>query len=349
MNKKELKIVKEQMFDISNTIMEIKSKIITEEATKQSLILPFFQALKYNVFNPIEFTPEYTADFGIKKGEKVDYAITLNEKLSILVEAKSCNIKLDKHAGQLSRYFNNANAPIGILTNGVEYRFFSDLEIDNRMDEEPFYIVNMLEIKEDDIEFLYRFLKSEFSEGKVRELAMDLKDKQRIKKVINNEIKNPSDEFINTIMSSVNNKRKTSSYILKYKPVVKEVLEEKITEIAIAKIESEIEQPMVASHNSINKVVTTEEELVAYGLILGLLSEYIDVENICYKDTENYFNILLLGNVRKWICRLYLNGTKKYIIFSDSEKIFIDDIGDLCKLKTKLIDSLRMRIEEIEK
>ncbi|MGL5067339.1 MAG: type I restriction enzyme HsdR N-terminal domain-containing protein [Sarcina sp.] len=346
MNKKEVKILKDKLFEISNNIMEIKSNIITEEATKQALILPFFQVLKYDVFNPVEFVPECAADFGVKKGEKVDYAIKLESEIAILIEAKSCNVKLDKHAGQLSRYFNNASAPIGILTNGVEYRFFSDIEASNRMDEEAFCIINMLELKDSDVEFLYRFLKGEFSEEKIREIAHDLKERKKIKDIINHELEDPSEELISVIMSSVNNKRKTGAYFSKYKPMVKDMLDEKIKEVAIDKITNEITEPL--DIKPINKVVTTEEELVAYGIILGLLGEYIDVGNICYKDTESYFNILLINNVRRWICRLFLNGSKKYIMFPDnSEKILMDDIGDISKHKERILNSLKMRVDEV--
>ncbi|WP_297520045.1 type I restriction enzyme HsdR N-terminal domain-containing protein [uncultured Clostridium sp.] len=346
MNKKEVKILKDKLFEISNNIVAIKSNIITEEATKQALILPFFQVLKYDVFNPIEFIPECLADFGIKKGEKVDYAIKLDGEISILIEAKSCNVKLDRHAGQLSRYFNNATAPIGILTNGIEYRFFSDIEVANRMDEDAFCTINMLELKDSDIELLYRFLKGEFSEEKIRDIAHDLKERKKIKDIINQELENPSEELISVLMSSVNNKRKTSTYFLKYRPIVKDMLSEKIKEVAIDKITNEIREPL--DIKPIKKIVTTEEELVAYGLVLGLLGEYIDVGNISYKDTESYFNILLINNVRKWICRLFLNGSKKYIMFSDnSEKILMDDIGDIAKYKERLFNSLKMRVDEV--
>ena len=345
MNKKEFKILKDKILEISNNIIEIKSKIITEEATKQSLILPFFQVLKYDVFNPNEFLPEFSADFGIKKGEKVDYAIKQDEKVIILVEAKSCNVKLDRYGGQLSRYFNNSNTPIGILTNGIEYRFFSDIEIKNRMDEEAFHIINMLELKDTDIEFLCSFLRGDFSEEKIREIASDLKDRKKIKKVIEEEIEMPSDELVSLVMNSITNKRKTSTYIKKYKPVIKEMIDEKIKEVAIDKITDEIEDKIQVKPTT--KIVTTEEELVAYGFILGILSEYFDVGNICYKDTERYFNILLLNNVRRWICRLFLNGSKKYITFaSNQEKIEIKDISEIYNLKNYLIASLEFRINE---
>lgn len=97
--------------------------IQTEEATKMSLILPFIQELGYNVFDINEVIPEYTADIGKRKGEKVDYAIKINDKINFIIEAKCVNEKLDKHPKQLARYFANTDTKIGILTNGLIYRF----------------------------------------------------------------------------------------------------------------------------------------------------------------------------------------------------------------------------------
>ena len=123
----------------SERVESLKDSISTEEATKTSLIMPFFQMLGYDVFNPLEFVPEYTADVGIKKGEKVDYAIVIDDKPLILVECKSCNENLDKHGSQLFRYFGTTDAKFGILTNGIIYRFFTDLENKNKMDDTPFF------------------------------------------------------------------------------------------------------------------------------------------------------------------------------------------------------------------
>jgi len=60
----------------------------TEEATKNALVMPFIAALGYDVFDPDEVIPEFTADVGIKKGEKVDYALRRNGEVIMLVEAK---------------------------------------------------------------------------------------------------------------------------------------------------------------------------------------------------------------------------------------------------------------------
>ena len=120
--------------NFSQRIVTLKDSIQTEEATKMSLIVPFFQLLGYDVFNPAEFCPEYTADVGIKKGEKVDYAIIVNDEPSILIECKWCGDSLDKHGSQLFRYFGTSPAKFGILTNGVLYRFYTDLDESNKMD-----------------------------------------------------------------------------------------------------------------------------------------------------------------------------------------------------------------------
>ncbi len=126
----------------------LKDGIETEEATKMSLIVPFFQLLGYDVFNPTEFCPEYTADVGIKKGEKVDYAIILDKSPAILIECKWSGQCLDKHSSQLFRYFGTTKAKFGILTNGITYQFFTDLDEPNKMDLTPFLEFNILEFTE---------------------------------------------------------------------------------------------------------------------------------------------------------------------------------------------------------
>ena len=133
----------ENLKNLITRIKSMKNSISTEEATKTSIIMPFFQILGYDVFNPVEFIPEYTADVGIKKGEKVDYAICLNDKLTILIEAKSINQQLEKHDSQLFRYFGTTAAKFAILTNGLIYRFYTDLDEQNRMDSTPFFEIDL--------------------------------------------------------------------------------------------------------------------------------------------------------------------------------------------------------------
>ena len=135
----------------SKRIDMLKGNLATEEATKTALIMPFFNLLDYDVFNPIEFVPEFTADIGTKKGEKVDYAIMKDNNPVILIEAKGVNDDLTKHDAQLFRYFTSTNAKFAILTNGIIYKFFTDLEEPNKMDEKPFLEVNLLDLNENKV------------------------------------------------------------------------------------------------------------------------------------------------------------------------------------------------------
>ena len=125
---------------IIEKIEQQKALVSTEEATKMTFIMPFLSALGYDVFNPSVVVPEYTADIGTKKGEKVDYAIFKDGEPFILIEAKAHNENLDNHTNQLLRYFNTApSIKFAILTNGIEYRFFTDIDAPNVMDKSPFW------------------------------------------------------------------------------------------------------------------------------------------------------------------------------------------------------------------
>ena len=157
----------ESIKQFSERVSMLKDTVSTEEATKMSLVVPLFQLLGYDVFNPSEFCPEYIADVGIKKGEKVDYAILENGQPIILVECKSCSEQLDKHSSQLFRYFGTSPAKFGILTNGVIYRFYTDLEESNKMDLVPFLELNMLQLKDTSINELKKFCKDNFDKDKI--------------------------------------------------------------------------------------------------------------------------------------------------------------------------------------
>ena len=212
----------EKMKEFVERIKKLQNSINTEEATKTSLIMPFFSLLGYDVFNPNEFTPEYTADVGIKKGEKVDYAITLNNVVTILIEAKSVNENLQKHDSQLFRYFGTTTAKLAILTNGIIYKFYTDLEETNKMDSTPFLEINLLDLKETDINEIKKFCKENFDINTVINAASNLKYESSIKKILTEEFSNPSDDFIKLILNrGIYDGVKTQNVIDKYKPIVK--------------------------------------------------------------------------------------------------------------------------------
>ena len=166
----------DQIRSLASRIVASKDMIQTEEATKNAMVMPLIQILGYNVFDPFEVTPELVADVGTKKGEKVDYAILRNGKPIILFECKKSDGDLNiSHASQLFRYFTTTEARFGVLTNGLTYRFFTDLEQPNIMDEKPFFEFNLLDYKERDIEELRKFAKTSFNLEEIFATATELK------------------------------------------------------------------------------------------------------------------------------------------------------------------------------
>ena len=342
--------IKDKLYSLSERIDLLVEQIKTEEGTKQSLILPFFQILGYDVFNPLEFCPEFDADYGVKKGEKVDYAIIIDNEPTILIEAKSCTEKLDKHGSQLFRYFNSSKAKFGVLTNGIKYRFYSDLDEINKMDKRPFFEVDLNNLTDTQINYLTNFQRDSLDVNSILSSAEELKYSNLIKDFFRQQLNNTSEDFTNYILGQVYEGRKTAAVVEKFMPIVKksfnqfmnETLSTKFAETLNNKnsIQSEIalsdETP--SESDIINKINTTSEELEGYAIIKSILREDINPDDINYKDTETYFGILYQNNTRKWICRLYL-GTKKSIVFptvdKGQESIYIDSLNDLYQYEDK--------------
>ncbi len=334
-------------------IEKLKNSINTEEATKTSLIMPFFQILGYDVFNPDEFTPEYVADVGIKKGEKVDYAIILNETVTILIEAKSINENLKKHDSQLFRYFGTTTAKFAILTNGCEYKFYTDLDELNKMDSTPFLNINLLELKDTDIVELKKFCKENFNIDTILSTASDLKYANSIEKILQEEFVNPSDDFVKLILNKgVYEGVKTQNVLDKYKPILKKSINHYINQLVNARLQnainnttsSEVAEEISTIDNN-DGIVTTTEELESYYIVKSILSEFVKPSDLYYKDTYSYFGILYENKVTKWLCRVYLKENVKYVIIPDDNKkeirYEIDDISNLYTLKEQLITRLK--------
>lgn len=343
----------ESIKQFSERVSLMKNTISTEEATKMSLIVPLFQLLGYDVFNPLEFCPEYTADIGIKKGEKVDYAILEDGKPNILIECKSCSETLDKHSSQLFRYFSTTPAKFGILTNGVIYRFYTDLEEANKMDLVPFLEVNMENIKDSSISELKKFCKENFDKDKIFSTAEELKYTSQIKGVLTSEYDSPSEEFVRFFLNRIYDGQKNQRVIEKFTPVVKKSFSSFVNEIVNNKISSALAkdndepEPQVSDvpEEPISKIVTTEEEIESFYIVRGMLAGVIPVEDIVHRDTESYFGILYKDNNRKPICRINLDKKNKQLFIPDAnkkfERFYIDSINDLYKYKNQLIDVVK--------
>ncbi len=304
----------------------------TEEATKNSLILPFFQMLGYDIFNPLEFVPEYTADVGIKKGEKVDYAIVIDGKPTIFIEAKSCNQKLESHDSQLFRYFATCSAKLAILTNGIIYRFYTDIDEKNKMDLTPFMEFNLLDIKETLVPEIKRFHRNSLDVDSIFGAASDLKYTTAIKELLAKQATEPDEGFLNFIIREIYPGRKSAIVINKFKDIFKKSFSQYVNDLMNEKFKSLMEpkekieeptptetKPIEAVENT-STIKTTADELECFVIIKSLLHEIVTPARLSYKDTQYYFNVLLDGKVTRWICRLQLDGEKKWLIIPDAEK-----------------------------
>ena len=344
----------ESLKQFSERVTMLKDTISTEESTKMSLVVPLFQLLGYDVFNPSEFCPEYIADVGIKKGEKVDYAILEDGQPTILIECKSCSDQLDKHSSQLFRYFGTSSAKFGILTNGIIYRFYTDLEESNKMDLVPFLEINMLQLKDSSINELKKFCKDNFDKDKMVSTAEELKYSSLIKGVLLKEFESPSDDFVRFILTDIYDGQKNQRVIEKFAPVVKRAFSALVNEIVNSKISSALsadseedaeENVNVEEEIPVSKIVTTEEEIEGFYIIRGLLAGIVPVEDIVYRDTESYFGILYTNNNRKPICRLNLDTKNKQLLIPDENKkfdrIYIQSLNDIYQYRDRLTEVVK--------
>lgn len=344
----------DKLREIASQIPRQRDHIQTEEATKNALVLPFIQALGYNIFDPTEVVPEFVADVGIKKGEKIDYAVMQTAKPIFLVEAKTIGSSLKiEHASQLFRYFATVEARFGILTDGVMYHFYTDLDKPNKMDEKPFLIFDMLNIDEKLVNELKKFSKSAFNIDVILSSANELKYTREIKNLLDAEFNNPSDDFIRFFTKQAYSGQMRQSVIDDFREITKQAfrqfVKEKVTTTFQSALNSEREDTQEAEtavetvpvEPSADKIIeTTQDELDGYYIVRAILSEIIPVRRVVMRDVHSYCGILLDDNNRKPICRLHFNRTQKYFgvfgIDKNEERVAIDSVDDIYKYAVQL-------------
>ncbi len=315
-----------QLKALAEKIGKLKDQITTEESTKHAFVLPFINALGYDTFNPIEVVPEFTADIGLKKGEKVDYAIFQDGQPILIIECKSWKEKLDAHNSQLIRYFHASKTRFALLTNGIEYRFYTDLEATNKMDEKPFLEFDITTLKEGTVHEITKFHKSNFDVEKIVDNASALKYTKELKKLILAELQSPSLPFVKLFAGKVHTGRLTEKVSGEFTDLVgrafTQTLSDKVNDRLNAALNKEAEQQQeeVPEPQERSKVVTTEEELEGFRIVVAILRRKLPVARIAHRDTQSYFGILLDDNNRKPLCRLHLNGRKKYLGVFEKDK-----------------------------
>lgn len=329
----------ERLNALSAKIRQQGPAIQTEEATKIAFVMPFINSvLGYDVFDPSEVTPEYVCDVGTKKGEKIDYAIRKGGEIQILIECKKIGEPLNiKHASQLFRYFHVTSARISILTNGQVYKFFTDLDAPNKMDEKPFLELDLLDVDEHALPELQKLTKSAFDVDSIISAAGELKYVGQIKKEMAAQFSQPDEDFVKFFAARVYEgmitqkvreqfttlTRKAASQFLgdqvndRLKSAMSGAPEPSFAMAATAQNESEKES---AESTSEDRVQTTLEELEGFHIVKAIVRAVVDAKRIVHRDTQSYFGILLDDNNRKPICRLHFNRSQKYIGVFDQEK-----------------------------
>ncbi|MBV8327187.1 type I restriction endonuclease [Chryseobacterium sp.] len=351
----DLKIKLEQLHQ---KVVGLKDQISTEEATKNAFVMPFIQILGYDIFNPTEVVPEYICDIGTKKGEKVDYVIKNNNEPIFIIECKHWKESADAHNSQLHRYFHVSKTKFGVLTNGIVYNFYTDLEKPNVMDEKPFFTINIEDIKESSIKILESFTKKDYNLENILDSAEALKYIKAIRKEFEKEIETPSDEIVKLLVSRFFEKPITANRLVSFKEYTKKALTTSINESIsfrlksalsinerIEKQDEDIKPPQLIDDNNDSKIVTTEEELEGFQIVKAIMREKIPSTRIAYRDTLSYFGILLDDNNRKPLCRLHFNTANKYIETfhngkDSGEKVLLNSLDEIYNFRNELHKTL---------
>lgn len=314
--------------DLSKVVREHREVLLTEEAAKNALVMPFLRALGYDVFNPGEVVPEFTCDVATKKGEKVDYAICESGKVKMLVECKPANAELSvKNAAQLYRYFSVTDARVALLTNGVVYKFFSDLDAPNKMDEKPFFSCQLDALRKQDIRTLGRFTKQAFDIEKIVEEAVSLKMQSLVSKELQREFAEPSDEFVRLVAAKVHSGRLTPAVRDEFKALIvnsissliRDRVNERLTSALTASNPVEDEGENGAAEEA---TFTTEDEVAGFNIVRAIAAKSVDPKRIVMRDAKSYCAVLLDDNNRKTVARLHFNSpTARYLgTFSGKEE-----------------------------
>ena len=349
----------EKIAALIQRLPKLTDHLQTEEATKNALVMPFISALGYDVFNPQEVIPEFTADIGTKKGEKVDYAIVRDGEIIILIECKNAKSDLSQeNMSQLYRYFTVTKARIAVLTNGIKFRFYSDLEETNKMDDKPFLELDLRNPKESAFAEVKKMAKENFDLDRMLSTASELKYTSEIKKVLLTQSESPDEEFVRFFYHRViPGARFTGTLKDQFTPLVTKAfhqfLSEKISDRLRSALESEKDlenkkdndiEDEITDRPRDDGIVTTEEELEGYNIVRAIVSKIIPPSRVFHRDTKSYMGILLDNNNRKPICRLWFNAKQKYIGIINANKeenrIPIEGVVDIYQYAENILETI---------
>ena len=321
---------------LAERLPNLEGVLETEEAAKHALVLPFIQALGYDVFNPKEVVPEFSADVVGRKNEKVDYAIFHDGSPAILIECKQSEAALSsRHLSQLFRYFVTTEAKIGVLTNGIIYQFFTDLEDENKMDELPFLEIDLRDLNRDHVKALQRLTHDDFDLSGMLRAAQELRYSHGMLEALELQLQQPEPEFVRWLARHVYEGRLTEAKLTEFTDRTRRVFRAFITErvnntlrLALEQEnaeEMEGDEPDIETDESSSEeraagIITTVEEIEAYEIVKDVLQGVVDPEHVVMRDAKAYCAVLFDNNNRRPICRFRFGKTKKVLGLMDAEK-----------------------------
>jgi hypothetical protein len=332
----------ERLAALATKVKSQRGDIKTEEATKNAFVMPFISTiLGYDVFNPIEVVPEFIADVGMKKGEKIDYAIMREGDVQILIECKiSTGALRIEHASQLYRYFAVTKARIAVLTNGEVYQFFTDLDAPNMMDSKPFLVLDLANIDESLVPELVKLTKDVFDLDSVINAAEELKYIGQLKRLVASQFKEPEDEWIKFLTTRVYDGSFTQKVKEQFRTLVPKATAQFLNDQVNERLKTALVSPSFVSdvpdvpveamgsgaiahaEQAVGDIVTTPEELEGFNIVKAIACSEVKPQRIVHRDGQSYFAILLDDNNRKTIARLHFNQKKqKYVGTFDDNKV----------------------------
>lgn len=349
----------ERIAELTKKVRMVGDSLATEEASKNALVMPFIAALGYDVFNPSEVVPEFSAPIGEYKDARVDYAILSEGKPIILIECKAFGTTLDtKQCNQLQLYFHGTDAPIAILTDGNRYLFFSDLEQTNRMDSKPYMDFTLTDMDEALVPELRKLAKGRFNKDECLSAANELKYNREFKRILAEQMEKPDDDFIRFFISRTFEGSITQKVRERFTPILITAMEQFVNERINARLKSAIIPQQVEEkkeeaaapeagddQDAGGGVVTTEEEKEGYYLVKSLLVGVVDTERVRLQDWQAYCNVVL-DTRKKPLLRMHFNKRPWKIGLFDGDNR--DDRVEIEKLEDILPYADRIRATALQ-
>lgn len=343
--------------ELADRVREHGHTITTEEAAKTSIVLPFLKLLGYDVFNPSEVIPEFTADAAGKKGEKVDYAIRIDGKISTLIECKGLTTSLEqKQLSQLYRYFSVTEAKFAILTNGRFFEFYSDLDAPNKLDQRPFFILDLLDYNSRTIGELSKFSRSAFDADRILKNAERLRYVSGVKKYLKAQMEDPSEDFVKLLASELHDGRVTKSV----REIVSEATKVAFTELVREAVQSRLSSALDESESAIeetaeddttqdSEIETTQQEIEGMLTIRAIVCDILEASRVDLRDARSYCAIIVDDNNRKTLARLHFNRKKWYLGVFDTgkeERLHIEAVSDIYKHSDRIRKTAELFVEQ---